>query len=395
MTGSSPAPDASPADHAPARSVARLRVVAIIPGDQFSGPAGQVASTAPELARLGVDVRCLLLRRPAAATGSLPAFLDRLGIPYRVLDDRGPFDVALARRTRGVLAEWRPDIVETHGYKATALALLLRRRRAGWRWVGFFHGLTSESARARLYHGLDIRMLARADRVVTISAEQQRHLRRAAPDARVVHSAVTITDDGTDTERSGLLAALAGLPHPRIAIVGRLSPEKGVGVFLRAAALLQARSRPFSAIIAGDGPDRAALVQLTASLGLSDRIRFVGRVSAMRSLYRAVDLLVIPSRSEGLPSVLLEALDADLPVVATRVGAIPEVLAVPEAGTLVAPDSPHELAAAIERALDAPGGEPARQARAAAVSAFSREHRARSLLAIYREVTPVCAGAMS
>ena len=380
------------ADHAPTQRVARLRVVAIIPGDEFSGPAGQVVSTAPELERLGVDVRCLLLRRPAAAAGRLPGFLDRHGIPYRLLDDRGPFDVMLARRTRRVLAEWQPDIVETHGYKATALALVLRRLRADWRWVGFFHGLTSESTRARLYHRLDIRMLARADRVVTISAEQRRPLLRRAPDARIVHSAVTITEDGTDTETSGLLAALAGLPHPRIAIVGRLSPEKGVGVFLQAAALLQARRRPFSAIIAGDGPDRASLVQLTASLGLSDRIHFVGRVSAMRSLYRAVDLLVIPSRSEGLPSVLLEALDADLPVVATRVGAIPEVLAVPQAGTLVAPDSPHELAAAIERALDAPGGEPARQARAAAVSAFSRENRARSLLAIYREVAPERAG---
>jgi glycosyltransferase involved in cell wall biosynthesis len=361
---------------------APLRVVALIPGDDFSGPAGQVASTAIELVGRGVEVRFALLCRPTVVTGRLPAFLRRHQILCEVVEDRGPLDLRLFRRVRQLLDTWRPQILETHGYKASAIALLLRRRNPQWRWLGFFHGLTSESRRARFYHWLDLRMLGRADGVAVVSDEQRRRILRWAPNARVIHSAVTSLDGTND----GPSVSLDDVPRPRIAVVGRLSPEKGVDVFLRAAALLADRGVLFSALVVGDGPDRTALEGLSTALGIDDRTRFLGRITRMKALYEQIDMLVIPSRSEGLPSVLLEALDADVRVVSTRVGAIPEVLDSPDAGILVQPDSPADLATGIQAGLAHGGSDAARRARRAAALSFSQDHRANALTHLYREL---------
>ena len=364
----------------------RLRVAALLPGDDFPGPAGQVASTAEELARRGVDLEFVLLRRPSDAAGRLPSFLERRNLTYHVLEDRGPLDVSLLVRVRRLLRGRRPQILETHGYKPTAIALLLKRLGPDWRWIGFFHGLTSESVRARAYHRMDLWMLSHADRAAAPSEEQRRHLARWSPDAHVIHSAVTTLDVVAAPDAARMLSRVERAARPRIAVIGRLSPEKGADLFVRAAALLQARNVPFSAFLAGDGPERPGLEALAASLGVGDRVQFLGHVADIAELYDHIELLVIPSRSEGLPSVLLEALAADVPVVATRVGAIPEVLRTPGAGVLVTPGSPDALADGVVAALSSRDDPAASAARAAAARAFSQERRADALLALYRDV---------
>jgi glycosyltransferase involved in cell wall biosynthesis len=149
----------------------------------------------------------------------------------------------------------------------------------------------------------------------------------------------------------------------------------------------------FSVVVAGDGPDHAALVALADRLGLADRVHFLGPVAAVHSLYPQLDLVVIPSRSEGLPNVLLEAMGARVPVVATRVGAVTEVLdGEPEAGRTVAPEDPAALADAMGAAWSARAGASA-AARAAADAAcvrvadrFSLERRIARLRAVYEAV---------
>lgn len=363
----------------------QLRVVAIVPGDDFSGPGGQVASSAVRLADHGVDVRFVLLTDPVSPTGRLPAFFERRGIVYRTLDDHGPLDVRLALELRGVLKEWRPDIVETHGYKASALAWILRRRTRS-AWVGFFHGFTAESRRAHLYHRLDHWLLGKADRAVVITEEQRAMLARRAPNARVIYSAVTTLDDDSDPGEERRMSELfADAPRPRIGVAGRLSPEKGADVFIAAASLLKQQGITFSGLIAGDGPERSRLEAMIADHGLRESVRLAGRVSDMKVFYRGLDLLVIPSRSEGLPSVLLEGLACGVDVVATRVGAIPEVLTDPDVGLVVPREDPAALANAIADRLTNPGDAGAREN---AVLRFSQERRVRELLDLYREVRP-------
>jgi glycosyltransferase involved in cell wall biosynthesis len=169
----------------------------------------------------------------------------------------------------------------------------------------------------------------------------------------------------------------------RAAVIGRLSPEKGVDVLLESMSILRARGVPVGLLIAGDGPARAALEAQAARLSLGEVVRFLGQVHDVGALYREIDLLVIPSRSEGLPNVLLEALRHGRFAVATRVGAVPDVLEGSRAGLLVPAEDPEALASAIATALEARLAPEASADRAAIVERFSLASRVRTLQRIH------------
>ena len=99
----------------------------------------------------------------------------------------------------------------------------------------------------------------------------------------------------------------------------------------------------------GDGPNRAKLVLLAEKLGLKDQVVFAGHSQTPGDFIKNTSVFVLPSRSEGIPNVLLEAMALKKPVVATRVGGVPEVIRHEHDGLLVPPDDPHSLAAAIDR----------------------------------------------
>jgi glycosyltransferase involved in cell wall biosynthesis len=143
-------------------------------------------------------------------------------------------------------------------------------------------------------------------------------------------------------------------------------------------------------VIAGDGPERTALESKAAVLGISERVHFLGSVRNVLSLYSQVDAVVLPSRAgaEGLPNVLLEALRADVPVVATAVAAVPEVLSDPSAGELVEPGNVDALVRGIEAALTGGRFPAASAARAAATARFSLQRRMAEHLSLYAEVRP-------
>src|SRR5207244_10005330 len=123
---------------------------------------------------------------------------------------------------------------------------------------------------------------------------------------------------------------------------------KGVDLFLDACAVLVQKGLAFSALVAGDGPGRARLEAHCARLGLEARVRFLGHVYDVDVLYRMLDLLVLPSRSEGLPNTLLEAMQADVPIVATAVGAVAAVVGTSAAARSVWRGSEAALVVAIE-----------------------------------------------
>lgn len=367
-----------------------LRVAAIIANESVSGPGRQLAALADALRREhGTEYLILILHRRGNPRPPYAAFLDRLDVPYALVEDRGPLDIGLIGRARSVLGRFQPTLIQSHGYKATALALALRRTGADWPWIGFFHGETHEDLKARFYHWLDRRMLGAADRVVVMSRRQHERFARLGARAMVIYNAV-VPDPATGSSAHPVSHETdsAGLEHPILGVVGRLSPEKGVDVLLAACARLQSSGATFSVLIAGDGPESDRLIALARQLGLDRRVRFLGNVHDIGSVYRGIDLLVIPSRSEGLPNVLLEAIAADLPVLATDVGAISEVLADPLAGVVVPPADPTALADAIGTVYALRQSPDARAARAATAAAFSLENRVRQHLRIYRQLVP-------
>jgi glycosyltransferase involved in cell wall biosynthesis len=152
----------------------------------------------------------------------------------------------------------------------------------------------------------------------------------------------------------------------RLLYVGRLSAEKGVDVAISALRIVVRREPTATLQIAGTGPLRQDLEALAEQGGLADNVRFLGAVApeAVRSLMAAASVVVVPSRNEGFSLVALEAAQAGRPVVATRVGGIPEVVTDGETGLLVRPEAPEALAAAILRLVDAPERAEAMGARA-------------------------------
>ena len=143
----------------------------------------------------------------------------------------------------------------------------------------------------------------------------------------------------------------SGVGKPRVLFVGRLTPQKGVGTLVAAVGLLKDPSA--RVLLVGDGPERPALERQAERIGVGDRLHFVGFLAHERlpAMFSHADLLVLPSLYEELGTVLLEAMQAGLPIVASKTGGVPDVIEDGVNGLLVPPADPGALARAIDRLL--------------------------------------------
>ena len=320
------------------------------------------------------------------------------GVETSVIGERFRFDRRVIRALGRILESKAPDIVQTHNVKSHFLFRLSgpANRRP---WIAFHHGYTTTSLTMQAYNQLDRWSLRAADRVVTVSQAFARDLARLGvrqDRIRVLHNSVDASRAASEeiTEAARSLKARMGIASGEriILSVGRLSHEKGHADLIDALDALRglhAESRA-RLVIVGDGPERPRLEAAAARLGLADRIVFAGQVHNVRPYYAMADLLALPSHSEGSPNVLLEAMAAKLPVVATRVGGVPEIVTDGESALLVKSGDPRAMAHAMEAALkdDALRSRLALRAYETAVSRHSPEARLRVLLNIYRELIP-------
>jgi len=264
------------------------------------------------------------------------------------------------RRLAELLRRLRPRVVHTHGYRADVQAGAVAHR-LGFPLVSTVHGFTGGDWKNRLYERLEERALRRYDAVVAVSRPLVERLRsRGVPVERIVCVPNAWRRRGQVLPRAEARRQL-GLGDEEFVIgwVGRLSREKGADVLLDA--LSRGVEPSVTACVIGDGPERAALTRRAESLGV--RVLWTGVRPEAAELFAAFDAFALSSRTEGTPMVLFEAMDAGVPIVATRVGGVPEVLGEGEAW-LVEPERPDALAAAL-RALRADRGEAARRALAA------------------------------
>jgi len=361
--------------------------VAVIDTVILSGPGRQLVAQAALQQSRGTAFRIVTFRRAGRPVSPFVAYAEARGVSCDVIEETGRLDMSVLPRVREALARVGATVVQTHGYRPSAIVRSLRA--LGWYrggWVGFYHGATAEDWKVRLYDALDRRLLRSADQVVVMSRPQLALFEDLGARAELVFNAVL--DEGAVSGAPGESPLLPPSAVPRLAAVGRLSPEKGVDVLLEAAALLKAQQVPFELLLAGDGPERAALEAQAAALSLGDAVRFLGQVHDVGALYRAIDLLVIPSRSEGLPNVLLEALRHGRFAVSTRVGAVPDVLEGSRAGIIVPPEDPRALADAIARGLSERQAPGVAEDRATIIDRFSLASRVKALEAIHARVMP-------
>lgn len=196
-----------------------------------------------------------------------------------------------------------------------------------------------------------------ADRILSVSEAIARDL---VARYRIDAARTAIVRNGIDAwafrparERSVVRAELGIADGRRVIVMaGRMTPQKGWDVLLEAAARLAPARTDLAWVLVGDGPLRPALTRRAAELGVA--VRFTGARSDMADILGCADVVVLASRSEGLPFTLLEAMALGKPVVATRVGGVPEVVEDGRTGRLVPRDDPAALASAVAGVLDAP-----------------------------------------
>jgi glycosyltransferase involved in cell wall biosynthesis len=276
---------------------------------------------------------------------------------FRAIELRHNFP-RLARATREVqhlLHRLRADIVCCHGYKSDLVGWHAARR-VGIPVVAVSHGWTGATLRVRFYETLDRWVLRRMDVVVGVSAAQAEKVRHAGvPAERVVTIRNAIGDEAfaapDSARRERLQQWFASPPKRLVCAIGRLSPEKGFDQLVTAAQIVSRCTPDACFLIIGDGPLRETLRAQIADLKLTDRVALAGFHADAASFLAHCDIAVLPSYTEGLPVVLLEAFAAGVPVAATNVGGIPEVVEDGVNGFLVPPGNAEALAERICRLL--------------------------------------------
>ncbi len=278
----------------------------------------------------------------------------------------GPGDLpALIHVTRRV-AETKADVAHGHGAKGGAFArMALGNRRALRAYTPHGGSLlySHDTIAGKFYLASERLLMLRGDLFLFESAYSAEIFRRkiGTPKGlvRIVHNGVTeaeFKNVATAPDATDLL------------FIGELRPVKGVETLIDAIARLNREGRSISATLVGDGPSREALDAQVAGLGLSSRVHFAGAMPAHRA--QALGrVMVIPSLAESLPYVVLEAAAANIPLITTKVGGVPEIYG-PLSDRLVPPQDSGALAQAIARALDRPDA-------AAAQAAELRERVAR------------------
>jgi glycosyltransferase involved in cell wall biosynthesis len=328
----------------------RIRVVEIMATGTNGGAQEHVYSLVTRLDRDRYDVRVISLSH-----GSSVRRLQRAGVDVSVVDE--PDDRESVRALAELLSPFRPEVVHNHMYRAeivgTKAALVLGEE--GLRRPAIIS--TVHSSRVRCVD--DRRNLNQLtplmDRLIVVSKAIEQKIReegrRGVP--------VSLIYNGVDLERYNhqqpccTLHEDYSIPEDAqiVGVVARLEPEKGHRTLLEAWPLVLAAQPRAWLLIVGEGLERNSLEAQAASLGISDRVVFTGRREDVPAVTAALDVSVLPSYREAQGLSVLEAMALGRPVVASRVGGIPEMIEDEVSGLLVAPDDREALAGAIERLL--------------------------------------------
>jgi glycosyltransferase involved in cell wall biosynthesis len=345
-----------------------VKVALIVATAGRTGVESVVAALAEEFRAQGIDARVI-----AFEDGPLIERLRGANVPVEVVPVRGKADLGGMRRLARVIRSHRPDIAHTHGQRAMfignlAAKLAGRAPMARVAIVTTFHELAGAKAREtrlwRLYAQIES-LLARlaADRCVAISQAVRRDAAgvRRVPNRRieVIYNPLDLSRFNpaveADRHRARALYGLTGTDVV-IGMVGRLIPLKAHRLTLDALPVIAADFPTARLLLAGDGPLRAELTARAQSLNVADRVIFAGDVGAIETIYGAIDVLAHPSLSEGLGLAVIEALACGVPVVASDVGGLPEILRLSAANRSVPAGDPAALAAALIDVLRAGAG---------------------------------------
>ncbi len=321
--------------------MSRVRLLAIIEAESVTGPAKNLLEFARLARALDVETTIATFTRGTSENLFIRTARES-GCPVEVIHEAGLYDRSVIANLSRLVDRLQPDIVQTHAVKSHFLARCASLPKKA-PWVAFHHGYTWPALRARLYNQLDRWSLRTARKVLTVSLPFRDELvARGVNQDRIeiIHNAIP-PDWGRrfrQPDQAGALRAKLGIDEDRnvILIVGRLSREKDHLTLLDAVAQLPSELRPHLVIV-GEGPERPRIEECITSLNLASSVTLTGQQASAEPFYGIAQVAVLSSLSEGSPNALLEAMAAGVPVVATRVGGIPEIVSHRESALLLEP----------------------------------------------------------
>jgi glycosyltransferase involved in cell wall biosynthesis len=271
---------------------------------------------------------------------------------------------AQRRAVRELCIRLQPDVLHSHGYLPDVLSASLGRKLRTAR-VSTVHGFTGGGWKNRFYEWMQRRSYSRFDAVVAVSRALAGSLAASRLSGRRVHAlpnAWMPTADSMSPESAR--AALGPSPDAfNIGWIGRISREKGPDILIEALPLLD--DLPVHVIMIGDGAERTHLECRAKELHVDHLVEWRGEVPFASRLMPAFDVFVNSSRTEGTPITLFEAMAGGVPIIATSVGGVPEVVSSNEA-VLIPPENREALASALRAVHDAPDDARIRASRARA-----------------------------
>lgn len=328
-----------------------ISVCHIVPADMWAGAEAQIAILLGGLSRQSNLSICAI----ALGDGRVVAELQDCGIETKVIHQPHRRFWGCFREAAEFLWNRKIQILHSHKSKDNVLALLLAKCLRIPHTVRTVHGLPEPATlKDRLVYAADRRTAPLASRLISVSSDLRSSLTQYIPSSKidVIRNTVDLRQVKSSLRKADAKRRLGISPDAFvIGTAARLVPVKRLDIFLAVAELISKQVSNLAVVIAGEGGERDRLQAQVSRTSLEQQAHFLGHRDDIYDILRAMDLLLITSDHEGLPTVLLEAMALGIPVVSRSVGGIPEVIDDGVNGILVESNSPDEIAEASLRIL--------------------------------------------
>lgn len=332
-----------------------MKVLHLISSGGYYGAESMVVGLAAALGKIGCTCRLGVFANAHAYNAEVAAKAALQSVPVTLVLCKGKVDRNAVQTIRKLILDEQVDIVHTHGYKGDIYGWFAARNTQA-KLLATCHNWTRATLPLYIYSMLDLLALRQFPRIVAVADNVYRELTRAG--ARPERT--TVVSNGIDVSRfmnvrATLRDEFQTGDRPLVGFVGRLSQEKAPEQLLRTApAVLQACPDAMFFFV-GEGRELQSLTELAKSLRVEHNVVFTGKRDDMPNVYASLDVMVLPSKTEGLPMTVLEAQAAGRVVVASNVGAVPKAVKHEVTGILVAPGDTPGLQRALIKLLQDPG----------------------------------------
>ena len=371
-----------------------LRVLALRAVDGAGGGADKIVlRNADSVSHASIEMAACFIHHPSDSDFDLVDRANHLGIRTYEETHRGPFDLRVFGRIQKVIADFQPDIIHSHDYKASFIASRIARRNPIL-CLATSHGWTGEKWREKnLFYPADRRLLSNFPGIIAVSDQIRDTLVSSGTDprrVRVVLNGVDPQKYQRDLNTRSRVRKELGYAESDLVLggVGRVELQKRFDLLIEAFAELRHQNNRLKLLIAGEGSLLEPLRAEVRRRQLDEHCQLIGHRENMTDTYQALDMLVQSSDYEGTPTVVVEAMALEIPIVATDAGGTAQLIQHLQHGRIVPCQNVPALIAATRETLESPtlAREMAMAARQRVETKLSFSERTRQLEAIYQEL---------